>query len=706
MKINTQVATVTTNSTSANSDITTLSMDPKAIAHLMSIFNDLYSNTEAAVFREVLSNAIDSHVVANQTRPVQVSLPSAFSPNFVVKDYGTGMSAYVLKEIFAKYGASTKRKDNEQQGGFGLGGKAAFALTPQWTLYSISDGIKYTVLAYLNSEGVGELKIVSEVPTEEPNGVEVSIPIDNISRFVAAAPNILLGCDPKQVEVDGKPINNSIFNTEKWVDVNDKGWFNLEEFLARGRSLSGRPKVKIGSAIYDITENSVLSPWSNDIVARVGGVSIVAMDIGDVDLVPSRDDLKYSVRTVKAIQSAYAEFAAELNDKLNSIMQELNNRHDVLRFYYFANALGFTMDKEWRGEVMDVKIDNSDEKILVISTADKKKTATDIPRAIDVAHMATTTVGKPFFLAYETATEIHLASKNLKDYMKFHDKTEVKIIAAPADESVSVWMDGLTETVTVADIAADALEQRRRARRASAGSKAATGSSQMSYFTANLAAYNGAIDYQNRMVSKVNLSDISDDVYYLSEEKHNLYSLADSVKQSNNTFSFFKALYELGFVKGQVVIIPSNLSTDRFLKLRPNAIDLAPKVIAKMKKKVKALSKNERTFVYGGMNRKVHPVSHYADFLTKNKAVDKINNESTREVVILAADSNLRELKATFFSNMEINHLVNISELMEQAGINDVTSFASYPMLEKSYYNVRDFPIDHVVGYINLVDSL
>lgn len=701
MKINTIVADVESNINFSKS--TTMTVDADALEHIMGILTNLYSNVEAAVFREVLSNAIDSHVASGQTRQIEVTLPSRMSPNFIVKDFGTGMSEETLNNTFSKYGASTKRGSNAEMGGFGLGAKAPFALTSRFTIYSIHNGIKHTVIASLNEQNIGTLNFVASVPTTDSNGVEVSIPVDNIARFNAEAPNILLACDPKMVMVDGQPITGSIYNTENWVDVDGTGWFNVKDFLGKGTSYTGRPKVKIGSVVYDITEDSVLNVWSRDVAAKVGRLAVVSMEIGEVDLVPSRDNLKYSSRTIKAIQAAYKRYVDALHPKINEIMQELDSRHDVLRFHYYATQIGFKIENVWNGEKIDVKISNEDKKIAMISTADRRRTSTDFPRELDLSNMSVSSYGqKPALVFYNDIVELNRLSKEIKDYMKFSKVNSTSFIAIPAGEKVSVWMEGLAEVLTVKDISEKALEHRRSLRKLN--SNAGTGArTAVSYFTADLVNY-AKDSYSNRSVPKIELKDISDAPYYISSEAHNMGNLTENVKMQNHTADFFKALVRLG-LSGEVVIIPASLSLERFLKLRPNAVDIKTVLSGKVNKVIKALTVEEKAFLYGNLTNKQHGIVNFARYLNSHNAVESITNETTRSFIRLSLDDDFQKKIDIFSGSFDLRTLCAPVEIMAAAGVDSALISKTYPLIERSY-SYSSAPIEHLVGYINLVDSL
>src|SRR5271163_3034575 len=93
----------------------------------------MYSNPILAICREITSNARDAHrEVGKANVPIHIQLPSNLQPEYRIKDYGPGISPDRMLNIFIKYTASTKRDDNIQTGGFGLGAKTPFAYSDQF----------------------------------------------------------------------------------------------------------------------------------------------------------------------------------------------------------------------------------------------------------------------------------------------------------------------------------------------------------------------------------------------------------------------------------------------------------------------------------------------------------------------------------------------------------------------------------------------
>jgi HSP90 family molecular chaperone len=134
---------------------TAMSIDPSGMAHVMSILTNLYADAPLAVLREYATNARDSHVAAGTDRPIEVDLPSDLNPTLVIRDFGVGLSEAEIIDVYARYGASTKRDTNDQVGAFGLGCKSAFTLGQQFVVTAVKDGQRTVALFALSGDGAG-----------------------------------------------------------------------------------------------------------------------------------------------------------------------------------------------------------------------------------------------------------------------------------------------------------------------------------------------------------------------------------------------------------------------------------------------------------------------------------------------------------------------------------------------------------------------
>lgn len=186
MKINTESGIVSTN----NTDNQSMDFGIGDVSTIIDILrNRLYSNPIRTLTQEYLCNARDSHREAGRENiPLRVTLPTRLDSVLKIRDYGVGLSPDRVRDVFVNYGSSTKRKDNVQTGGFGIGAKSAWAYTDSFVVVSYYDGKVRTYVAHTGKSSNGTLELMNEEPTEEPNGVEVQIPVkeSDIDLFINA----------------------------------------------------------------------------------------------------------------------------------------------------------------------------------------------------------------------------------------------------------------------------------------------------------------------------------------------------------------------------------------------------------------------------------------------------------------------------------------------------------------------------------------
>jgi len=128
--------------------------------------------------REVLANALDSHIEAginSLEKPVIVDLDYY---KFWVQDFGVGIDDARM-EIISKFGASTKEQSAEQFGCWGIGFFTPLSTSlRKFTCDSAKDGIKRSWLIQKNGSKTQILKI-NEEPSDEENNTIITIPIND-----------------------------------------------------------------------------------------------------------------------------------------------------------------------------------------------------------------------------------------------------------------------------------------------------------------------------------------------------------------------------------------------------------------------------------------------------------------------------------------------------------------------------------------------
>lgn len=286
-------------------------VDTANMQHIMSILTDLYSDPEYACLREYLTNAWDAHVEAGNTgRPVELTLPNNLSPFLRIRDYGVGLDWNGIETIYSQYGASTKRATNDQNGCLGLGCKAALTYTNQFSLVARKDGKSYTVSITRDENGVGSMTNPQVVDTDEPNGVEVVIPVKSHNAFAEKAERFLRAWDPNTVLVNGRK---------------PEGYDGLR--------VSDNMLVIEGSQDYVVMGN-VPYPVTREKIAHglKGSHALVAfVKIGEVNFPPNREALMYTPQTDTTLQRIAQEFKANIGTAIQRQMDTASTPGDAIK---------------------------------------------------------------------------------------------------------------------------------------------------------------------------------------------------------------------------------------------------------------------------------------------------------------------------------------------------------------------------------------
>ena len=143
---------------------------------------NLYANPATAVVRELFTNASDAN--QNSDNPVMLSIEPVIAEgtenyyNFIVMDYGSGMSSEELKENYVTYANSSKRYDYDSVGAFGLGSKSPLAISPEYFVTSNNGKEQNDVHVYRTDNGL--LASITESENKENyTFTKVTVPIKN-----------------------------------------------------------------------------------------------------------------------------------------------------------------------------------------------------------------------------------------------------------------------------------------------------------------------------------------------------------------------------------------------------------------------------------------------------------------------------------------------------------------------------------------------
>jgi len=316
----------------------------------------LYSNPTLAIVRELLTNAYDSHKAAGkEDTPIKVNLPSYMEPNFIIRDYGIGLSKEDVLELYTTFFDSTKSNSNDFTGCFGLGSKTPFSYTSSFSVISYWNGTKYFFIA-TKKDGLPHIYAVREEPTDEPNGLEISIPTDknggydnnfayNMSRYLKYIPEIQIDCSTDITREE--PI------LEKYgvrLYKYDQPYWDRERL--------GQCYIKQGQNVYEI-DKFIKEAENVDILRHFLNYShiVIEVPIGTLHITPSRESLSQDEQNSKKV-FAYIE---EINEKLKKAITDDVDAFNIpdTRFMKMYNEI---MTKKYFSEhPLQVKITDSGE---------------------------------------------------------------------------------------------------------------------------------------------------------------------------------------------------------------------------------------------------------------------------------------------------------------------------------------------------------
>lgn len=244
----------------------------------------MYSNPILAICREITCNARDAHrEVGTPEVPVHIQLPVGLEPNWKVKDFGPGISPDRMLNIFIQYTASTKRDDNVQTGGFGLGAKTPFSYSDTFTVTTVHDGIKYSYSCTIDDTKVGKLLLLDKRPTTEPNSTEIAIrvkPVD-FNTFHQYTEQACRHWETKPVITGGS------ISWEKTNKIAEgTGWA-----ICTSHDYNKNAKVVIDGIEYPLTLDDLRKYADTKLIDAARGNFIMYFGVGELSLSANREQI-------------------------------------------------------------------------------------------------------------------------------------------------------------------------------------------------------------------------------------------------------------------------------------------------------------------------------------------------------------------------------------------------------------------------------
>lgn len=280
----------------------------------------LYRNPVGSLCREIATNARDANREVNNPDPIEIAIHDSNANIWVTtdlcitfKDEGPGIAPDRVADIFVNYGASTKRGDNTQTGGFGIGSKVPFSYTDSFSIVTVVDGVEYVYTAAIDEGRKGKLYLCNESKTNKRNGTTIIVPIknkDDRSKFEQEVYRATAMWDvpPKYINFENEhPIIKVLYEYEDCKIV--------EEDLTNDHY-----NLLIDGIIYGLDKNQVDFACSH-----INNTVFLGFNTGELTISANRESVQYDEKTTQAIKDKFETFLKHLNEYAQERLKEAPN---------------------------------------------------------------------------------------------------------------------------------------------------------------------------------------------------------------------------------------------------------------------------------------------------------------------------------------------------------------------------------------------
>ena len=281
-------------------------------AHMFSmLIGKVYNDLILAPIREWSTNAVDAHILASNSDPFHVHLPTVNEPFFSVRDFGPGLSESDILGLFSSFGSSTKRDSNAYNGAFGIGRMSGLAYSTSFTVDSYYNGMHYSYLITLQ-DGIPVNAKLFDSSTSEPNGLKLTLSVktSDINDFHQRAVSLYRYFDFKptlNIDLDiSTPIESQL--CDDWYFHNDRNSY-----------------VLMANVRYVIATSNFKTYGFDRIIFK--------LPTGSVSITPGRESLSYDEKTQLAIQAAYDNAFATALSHSQDFLNEQTTPYSQLSLY-------------------------------------------------------------------------------------------------------------------------------------------------------------------------------------------------------------------------------------------------------------------------------------------------------------------------------------------------------------------------------------
>lgn len=312
--------------------------------------NKMYSNPILAICREISCNARDAHrEVGKAADPIHIHLPNNLEPYYKIKDFGPGISPERMNDVFIQYAASTKRNDNIQTGGFGLGAKTPFSYSDTFSIVTNVDGIKYNYGAAIDETRVGKLALLYQAPTNDPNGTEIIIPVktQDFNFFIEGTEESTRHWDVRPV-IKGVPESRFVWQ-ENSKTLEGKTWA-----VTRSNSYNREIKAIVDGIEYPLDIHALRKYADPVLIDSSRGNLFLYFGVGELTLSANREQVHLDAPTQSKIRDRLEDMRRDIKATVDAKIDTFANLWDANVYYrkelsQAFNNLKFLGTLQWKG---------------------------------------------------------------------------------------------------------------------------------------------------------------------------------------------------------------------------------------------------------------------------------------------------------------------------------------------------------------------
>jgi hypothetical protein len=320
-----------------------------------------YSNPKRAICQEIMCNARDAHREVGSTDAVIIKLPTRMNPVWSCRDFGPGINPKRMADVFTKFGKSTKRTDNTQTGGFGIGAKTPWAYTDTFLIDTVCEieghFIKFQYAAVIGANRVPKLVQMGDptFTTEKRSGTTISFNVEakDQSDFARYTYEVSRYWDVRP-EVSGTDEYKSIWNIGAYKYKQD-AWAISD---VRGDS----SKVVIDGIPYALNVESLgdkINESERDMLRY--NTCVLFFGVGELSVSLNREALYYDERTIKLILDSVRSMIEYLRVHHETVVANSKTLWDAaialkVACGFFHNCSGFLKGIKWNDKLIPTEI--------------------------------------------------------------------------------------------------------------------------------------------------------------------------------------------------------------------------------------------------------------------------------------------------------------------------------------------------------------